>query len=334
MTQIANRAKWILVGLLLILSGSVDLPVRGAEPPARSDEALVLPEFAAALDVERAASALRQQDSATLAALASRLGDAERKAGRQNPLSAATLFRAALQSAQQQHSLDAVNAVEKALVSAALAESDRSALQDLAATARKIVTAPRKPEIGPGLKPRDVTPESVALYNAFLREIRVMKDYGLDVDVQPIADAVEQIREFHPKQRAHLLKLLGEAQVAIRERETGDPTLTKLAMSARQTGGTLDFRIVGPDVVEQGGTVLLALVPVSAAAARPGTLILKSMPGGVQFPDADGRPAEWTLPWTGHSQVVRVQVPDSGAARLSGGLASDSMTSKWYAIIR
>lgn len=326
--------RGLLLGVVVVLSRVVGA-LMAQEPAPQAGRVLVLPELTASFDVDSASALLRDQDSAALCVVAARLGEAERRLGLTNPVSAVMVYRAAIQSAADKQDPDALRTVEQAIRSSGLGESDRSSLLTFAELLRGLASAPRKLDVGPGLKPRDVSPESVAIYQAFLREIRVARQFGLMEDVAPLANALEEIRELHPKQRDHLQKLLEEAQVVIRERGMGDSLIPKLAMTSRSIeGGTGDVRVLGPDALEKNVPATLVVIPVTKRGSEPGRLHLKVTSGRLKTAGTDVSTLDGSREWNGKVQVIRVVSTEPGTASLALGLDAKVPACRWFAIVR
>ena len=246
------------------------------EAPAKSSSELVSPEFAEHLDEDAASIALREEDDSALLGIAEKLGAAERTAGKPNQkLPSARLFHAAIQAAYNKGDLKLLAQAEAAIkASKSLRDSEKLDFLKKIDLMKKGGAARRKIDPGPGLKANEVSAESVSLYNTFKNEIRTTQDYGAEEELDPLADGIKQLSEFHPKQREHLMKLIGEARSAIKERGEADPALAKLVAVSRGAP-TGDFKILGPTSAPEGAIFVLTIIPNSANGAKAKQLELR-----------------------------------------------------------
>lgn len=309
-------------------------------PPSETSSGLVAPEFAEHLDVDAASAALRDGDDVALLAIGEKLGAAERAAGKPNTLPAFVLFQGAIRAAQFRRDVKALGEIEKAVKSTmALKPVEKTALVKMIEFARKFASAPRKIDAGPGLKPNEVSAESVSLYNTFTGEIRTTQEYGTEEDLDPLADGIKQLNEFHPKQREHLMKLLGEARSVIKERGEADPALAKLAAASRQTSGYhKNLRIAGPDVVVPGPSYYLAMMPGRSGAfdVPPKQLYVRAGSPNVKLIASDGKlVSELIIPWEKISRTVGVRVTGLGppaVVNFGGTQKADAV--RWSATVK
>ncbi len=271
-----NR-KRIQLGVVLML-GLACLGLVAADDtkkaPAENSSGLVAPEFAEHLDVAAASAALRDEDEAALLEIGEKLGAAERAVQKPNAaLPAIKFFEMAISVAQRKHDLKALDGVAtKIKATNVLSDPDKATLLAKIEGTKKLVASPRKIDAGPGLKASEVSAESVALYKTFLEEIRNTQEYGTEEELMILVDAIKQLREFHPKQREHLLKRIGDVRVAIKERDEVDPAAMKLVASSRYFPSEPGLRVVGPNTVAANGTFMLAVIPFPPKGLNAGTL--------------------------------------------------------------
>ena len=293
--------------------------------PAENSSGLVAPEFAEHLDVAAASAALRDEDEDALLEIGEKLGAAERAIQKSNPvLPAAKFFELAIIVAQRKHDLKVLNELAtKIQLTKVLSDSDKATLLAKIEGAKKLVASPRKIDAGPGLKASEVSAESVALYKTFLDEIRNTQEYGTEEDLMILVDAIKQLREFHPKQREHLMKRIGDMRVAIKERDEVDPAVMKLVASSRSFTIEPGIRVVGPSTVPANGTFTLVVIPFPPKGLQAGTL----------FGSASNRAATIAAktPWSGKPILVPVTV--NGQPRMTIGvklgLAEDGPLLTW-----
>jgi hypothetical protein len=290
---VSIKSLTILVGAvvtgLLIQAG---LP---AEEPAATPEAessLAAPEFVDSFDPLAASAALREDDGDALLEQAERLAAAEAEKGKVNgPLPASALYRGALAAFHRAGQSDKLKETRGKIDGAKLSQEDRTQLIATLDQLEATGSAARKVDVGPGLKPKDVTPESVALYQSLKKELAAIREYGTDDDLRDAASTIKQLRELHPRQRQHLIEMASVAQVAIRERGQGDTMLAQLAGASR--GGTQSgIRMYGPAVVREGEEILIVLAvtqtpprdPRSAAALGKAVVVQLKPSAGITCP--------------------------------------------------
>ena len=266
----------LLLGLACIGWVSADDNKEKETPPAEAASELVSPEFVEHLDIDAASAALRDEDEDALVEIGEKLGAAERALQKPNPaLSAMKFFEMAIGVAQRRHDVKALDKQASQIkATKVLNDASKKLLLTHIERAKKLAASPRKIDAGPGLKASEVSAESVALYKTFSDEIRNTQEYGIEEDLEPIADGVKQLSEFHPKQREHLVKLLGEARSAIKERGEVDPAVMKLASASRFVfGSDPGIRIYGPASVPANSKFVLVVVPVAnKQGLKAGTL--------------------------------------------------------------
>ena len=315
-----TAASWLVFAGLLQSAEEVAKP----KPSSESAAALVSPEFAEHFDVDAAAAAFRADNAEALIALGEKLAAAERAKGKSNPpLPAKDLYRLAIQIAQRNHDLPLLDRMDKQLRSdKQLSKSDSQSLMTEIGVARKIAAGSRKIDAGPGLKANQVSAEAIALYNTFVKEIRITQDYGTEEELTQLVDGIRQLRELHPKQREHLAQMATTARVAIRERDTVEGPLTQLVAVSRSVVSGL--RIIGPGEVSPNGTVSLVVIPTGPASTKPGQLHFRASPG-VQVPEH--------LEWSGKPVVVSAIIKAAAGTRVfvSAGLDAKANSLSWNA---
>ena len=294
------------------------------KPSSESAAALVAPEFSKHLDVDAATAAFRAEDAVALFAIAEKLSEAERAAGTTNtPLPARTLYRAALRVAQQSQDQQQLDTLKELIGTAKqLAKDDQILLLAEITATRKLTGRTRKVDPGPGLRPRDTTPEAIVLYHSFAKEIRITQEYGTEEDLKLLVSGIKQLRELHPKQREHLETLSHTAIVAIRERGDIDGANMKLAAVSRSISTGL--RIVGPGEAPTNGTIWLAVLPTGPAASKPGLLHFRGS-AGLQVPE--------NLEWSGKPLVVPVTIKTTAGKQIfvTAGLTANANSLTWNA---
>ncbi len=277
------------------LSAAEDVPQVSSEPAA----VLVSPEFAKDLSVDAAVAAYRAEDAMSLVAIAERLGAAELALGKKNQaLPAVALYRAAILTAQERADLKGLDQIQTTLQSSkSLSAEDRQALLTEISLAKQLASASRRVDAGPGLKPNQVSAEAISLYNTFAKELRITQEYGTEEELEQLVDGIRQLRELHPKQREHLVKLAGTALVAIRERDKVDSPLVALNSPSRSL--TSGFRVLGPGEVPVNGTASLVIISTGPAVEKPGKLHFRAS-RGVTMPES--------LAWDGIPMVIPVSI--------------------------
>ena len=299
-----NR-KRIQLGVVLML-GLACLGLVAADDtkkaPAENSSGLVAPEFAEHLDVDAASAALRDEDEETLLEIGEKLGAAERTLQKQNPvLPAIKFFEMAISVAQHKHDLKVLDGlVIKIKATKVLSDRDKATLLAKIEETKKLVASPRKIDAGPGLKASEVSAESVALYKTFLEEIRNTQEYGTEEELMILVDAIKQLREFHPKQREHLLKRIVDVRVAIKERDEVDPAAMKLVASSRFFPSEPGIRVVGPSTVPASGKFTLVVIPFPPKGLKTGTLFGSTTNRAVTVAAK--------TPWSGKATLVPVTV--------------------------
>lgn len=292
-----------LVALVAACTLAFDGSLRAADevPKASSEPASVLvsPEFSKSLNVDAAVAAYRAEDAMSLLAIAEKLGAAELALGKKNQaLPAVALYRAAIHAAQEQSDLKSLDQIQTALRSGkSLPAEDQQALLTELNLAKQLASASRRVDAGPGLKPNQVSAEAISLYNTFAKELRITQEYGTEEELEQLVDGIRQLRELHPKQREHLVKLAGTALVAIRERDKVDSPLVALNSVSRSL--TSGLRILGPGEVPVNGTASLVIISTGPAGANSGKLHFRAS-SGVTMPE--------NLAWDGMPMVIPVSI--------------------------
>jgi hypothetical protein len=319
-----------LVILVAASSFVMDRLLNAAEDvlKASSESAAVLiaPEFAKDFDVDAAVAAYRAEDAKSLLIYAEKLGAAELAIGKKNQaLSAVTLYRAAIQAAQERSDLKALDQIQKAIHSGmSLPASDQQTLLTELDLAKQLASASRRVDAGPGLKPNQVSAEAISLYNTFAKELRITQEYGTEEELRQLVDGIRQLRELHPKQRDHLIKMAGTALVAIRERDKVDSPLVAFNSVSRSL--TSGLRILGPGEVTANGSVSLIVIATGPTSEKPAKIHLRGS-RGVKVAES--------LEWNGHPLVIPSTILGEPGMPVfvSVGLTEKADSASWHAQI-
>jgi hypothetical protein len=185
------------------------------------------PAFADAIDLRVLQRAIRNLDRGDLLAAAAKLAQAERRIGRPHKgISADAVFGVLLRAIAEARDRDALEQTAKALE-----ELDKGDLLPAVEQTRKLLSAPRKLDVGPGVPRSEVSAEAIVLYNALKEQIRVAKVVGNPDVLRALRQQVVGLEELHPKQRAYLERVVEESLAAL----PAAPMAEQLAMS-RLTG--------------------------------------------------------------------------------------------------
>ena len=303
-----------------LLSAADDLPQASSEPAA----VLVSSEFSKDLNVDAAVAAYRAEDAMSLLAIAEKLGAAELALGKKNQaLPAVTLYRAAIHAAQERSDLKGLDHIQTTLQSGkSLSAEDQQALLTEIGLAKQLASASRRVDAGPGLKPNQVSAEAISLYNTFAKELRITQEYGTEEELEQLVDGIRQLRELHPKQREHLVKLASTARVAIRERDKVDSPLVALNSPSRSL--TSGIRVLGPGEVPVNGTASLVIVATDPKASKAGKLHFRAS-RGVTIPES--------VAWNGMPMVIPATIlgKPGTPVYVSVGLTEKADSATWNA---
>lgn len=219
-----------------------------ADGPAESDSLRIDvedPGFEQFAGLEFLGRALRSLDAAQMADATLLLAEGERVLGRPHrAASADDFFQATLRVAvenRDQATLDRLGTAVK--------QSHRIEWAQAIQSARKLASGERRLSVGPDVSVSELSAENIVLYNALLSEIRIAKVSGDDQDLAQLRREVERSSELHPKQQAHLTRVIGEGIAAIAQNRKGD-AISKLASVSRAWFGSSVRSVYGPTALK------------------------------------------------------------------------------------
>ena len=201
-------------------------------PPALEDK-----EFNNMVKFEDVRQAIQKLDSELLLEQTKKLAAAEKKVGRSHKhIPSEALFLLTLRAIVEEHD-------EKKLldqVEGMLDELNQADSKPLIAETRKLLAAPRRVDLGPGVQLNDVSSEAIILYGALKERIRVAKVVGDAKALLLLKRIVAAKTELHPKQRAYLIRVSDDSLAALSPKT--DPKTVALSQLAGLSRGSPDMK--------------------------------------------------------------------------------------------
>lgn len=214
-------------GFLAIIVSHAAASAEEGKPPANAaveiPSDLIDRDFDGMVDLAQLQRSLRSLDRPKLIVQAEALAEAERRVGHPHRgISADAVFRVLLRAIA-----DARDAAALESTAMTLQRLQKEDLLPAVEQTRKLMSAPRKLDLGPDVPVSEVSAEGIVLYNTLKEQIRVARVIG---DAEVLRELKQQsglLEELHPKQRGYLSRLADDSLAALPVRPSGE----QLAMS-------------------------------------------------------------------------------------------------------